>query len=68
MSKLAILGHDRSQMIDCSDVIPVPPTLKASPAHLPAGATMNDIEQACATAAFPSLSADPGPATAVPPV
>ncbi|KAF7360777.1 Peroxidase [Mycena venus] len=36
--------------------------------HLPAGKTMNDIEQACASAAFPSLTAEPGPATSVPPV
>ncbi|KAF8895143.1 manganese peroxidase 2 [Infundibulicybe gibba] len=36
--------------------------------HLPAGKTANDIEQACASSAFPALTADPGPATSVPPV
>ena len=36
--------------------------------HLPAGFTQNDIEQACATAAFPVLPADPGPVTTVAPV
>ena len=25
MAKLAILGQDRSKMIDCSEVIPIPP-------------------------------------------
>ncbi|KAF7305067.1 Peroxidase [Mycena kentingensis (nom. inval.)] len=67
MAKMAIIGHSRSSMVDCSDVIPIPPPLDTTP-HLPAGKTMNDIEQACATAAFPTLTADPGPATSVPPV
>ncbi|KAF7369242.1 Peroxidase [Mycena venus] len=67
MSKMAIIGHNRANMVDCSDVIPVPKPVVGTP-HLPAGKTMNDIEQACATAPFPSLTADPGPATSVPPV
>ncbi|KAJ7843070.1 putative versatile peroxidase [Mycena olivaceomarginata] len=67
MAKLAILGHNRANMVDCSDVIPVPKPVVGKP-HLPAGKTMNDIEQACNTAPFPSLTADPGPATSVPPV
>ncbi|KAF7360776.1 Peroxidase [Mycena venus] len=67
MSKMATIGNDRSKMVDCSDVIPVPKPVVGTP-HLPAGKTMNDIEQACASAAFPSLTADPGPATSVPPV
>lgn len=45
MDKLATLGQDRSKLIDCSDVIPVPKPLQ-SKAHLPAGLTMNNIEQA----------------------
>ncbi|KAF5370754.1 hypothetical protein D9758_002111 [Tetrapyrgos nigripes] len=67
MLKMSILGHRQSDLIDCSEVIPVPRPLVGSP-HLPAGNKMNDIEQACATAPFPSLTADPGPATSVPPV
>ncbi|KAJ7909609.1 putative versatile peroxidase [Mycena leptocephala] len=67
MSKMAVIGHNRANMVDCSDVIPVPPPLVGKP-HLPAGKKMADIEQACHTAPFPSLTADPGPATAVPPV
>ncbi|KAJ7677881.1 putative versatile peroxidase [Mycena polygramma] len=67
MAKMAIIGHDRSNLVDCSDVIPVPKPVVGTP-HLPAGKTMNDIEQACSTAAFPTLTADPGPATSVAPV
>nr|QNH91263.1 peroxidase [Pleurotus tuber-regium] len=67
MLKMSLLGQDQSQMIDCSDVIPVPKPLVGT-AHLPAGATHNDVEQACATTPFPAIAADPGPVTAVPPV
>nr|BAA33449.1 manganese peroxidase [Pleurotus ostreatus] len=67
MDKLATLGQDRSKLIDCSDVIPVPKPLQ-SKAHFPAGLTMNNIEQACASTPFPALTADPGPVTTVPPV
>lgn len=67
MLKMSLLGQNQASMIDCSEVIPVPACLKTS-AHLPAGKTKNDIEQACATSSFPALTADPGPATAVPPV
>ncbi|KAJ7699236.1 versatile peroxidase VPL1 [Mycena rosella] len=67
MMKLATVGQDASKLIDCSDVIPVPKPVVGSP-HLPAGLTMDDIEQACATAAFPTLTALPGPVTSVAPV
>ena len=67
MLKLSTLGQNTKNMIDCSEVIPTPKPANVK-AHLPAGKTMNDIEQACATAAFPSLTADPGPATSVPAV
>ena len=67
MAKLAILGHDRADMIDCSEVIPVPKAFTKA-ATFPAGITINDVEQACADAPFPTLSTDPGPATSVPPV
>jgi hypothetical protein len=45
MSKMAIIGHNRANMVDCSDVIPVPKPVVGTP-HLPAGKTMADIEQA----------------------
>ncbi|KAJ7463273.1 manganese peroxidase 3 [Mycena latifolia] len=66
MAKLAVIGQNTAHMVDCSDVIPVPKPVIGK-AHLPAGATMNDIEQACATAAFPTLTADPGKHAYFPP-
>ena len=36
--------------------------------HIPAGLSNSDIEQACATAAFPVLPVEPGPVTSVAPV
>ena len=43
--KMTILGHSESDLTECSEVIQTPPALKGA-AHLPAGSTMNDIEQA----------------------
>ena len=54
-------------MVDCSDVIPVPKPFTGS-ATFPAGLSNADVEQACATSAFPTLKTDPGPATSVAPV
>ena len=48
MSKLAIIGHDRSQLIDCSEVIPVPKPFTGQ-AMFPAGLSNADIEQAVST-------------------
>lgn len=45
MAKLAVVGHDASEMIDCSEVIPVPQPFNG-PAVLPPSLTHNDIEQA----------------------
>ena len=64
VAKLAILGNKREDLIDCSDVVPTPPA-PASTAHLPAGLTHNDVEQACASTPFPTLPTDPGPVTTV---
>ncbi|KAF8160931.1 manganese peroxidase 3 [Crassisporium funariophilum] len=64
MLKLSLLGQNQAKMIDCSEVIPVPKPLTTKP-HLPAGFNMNQIEQACAQAPFPALTADPGPETSV---
>jgi hypothetical protein len=44
--KLAVLGQDTSKMVDCSELIPVPPQLKIATAHFPAGLTNADVEQA----------------------
>ncbi|KAJ7100803.1 putative versatile peroxidase [Mycena belliarum] len=67
MAKMAVIGQDKRKMVDCSDVIPIPKPVVGTP-HLPAGKTMGDIEQACTSSAFPTLTADPGPATSVAPV
>ncbi|KAI0312758.1 manganese peroxidase 2 [Amylostereum chailletii] len=67
MAKLAVLGQDTSKMVDCSDVIPVPPALVGS-AHFPAGLSASDLDIACTATPFPTLPTDPGPATTVAPV
>ncbi|KAJ8520007.1 hypothetical protein ONZ45_g3115 [Pleurotus djamor] len=65
--KLTQVGQDPTKMIDCSDVLPVPPAL-IGVAHLPAGKTARDIEPACAETPFPALATDAGRPTAVPKV
>ncbi|KAI0256111.1 manganese peroxidase 3 [Lactifluus subvellereus] len=67
MAKLAVLGQKSNDLIDCSDVIPMPKPLVGT-AHLPAGSSPKDIESSCQSYPFPTLTADPGPATSVPPV
>ena len=62
-----VLGHSESSLTECSEVIQDPPSLKAD-AHFPAGQTHGNVEQACATTPFPTLSTDPGPVTSVAPV
>ncbi|KAJ7635751.1 putative versatile peroxidase [Mycena polygramma] len=65
--RMGNIGHNPADLIDCSDVIPAAPPLPANAGpHLPAGQTQSDIEQACATAPFPTFTAQPGPATHVP--
>lgn len=44
--KLAVLGHDINNMVDCSEVIPEPPNVKIKAATFPAGQTNADVEQA----------------------
>ncbi|KAJ3492267.1 hypothetical protein NLI96_g116 [Meripilus lineatus] len=67
MAKLAVLGQNVDDLVDCSDVIPIPKPLNEA-ATFPAGLTHNDVEQACATTPFPTLATDPGPVTSVAPV
>ncbi|KAF8148787.1 manganese-dependent peroxidase [Mycena galopus ATCC 62051] len=66
--KMGLVGQDVSKMVDCSDVIPAPPTLSASQAQafFPPGLTIKDIEQACASKPFPNLPTAPGAAETVP--
>ncbi|KAK7454055.1 fungal class II heme-containing peroxidase [Stygiomarasmius scandens] len=67
MVKLSLVGQDRRRLTDCSEVIPIPRRVTSQP-HLPAQKTLDDIDEACAATPFPTLSADPGPATSVAPV
>jgi hypothetical protein len=87
MAKLAVLGQNAMELIDCSDVIPEPKPVVGT-AHLPAGYSSKDIEESvralglnlvrrqcvtksnvqCKYLPFPSLTANPGPPTRVPPV
>ncbi|RPD54032.1 manganese-repressed peroxidase [Lentinus tigrinus ALCF2SS1-7] len=67
MKKLSTLGFDQSTLTDCSDVIPVPTGTVRDP-FLPAGKSMSDIEAACSSTPFPTLSADSGPVTTIPAV
>lgn len=48
MAKLAVLGQDISNMIDCSEVIPEPKPLPAANSHsvFPPGFTNSDVDQA----------------------
>ncbi|KAI0027367.1 manganese-dependent peroxidase [Vararia minispora EC-137] len=63
-AKMQILGQDPSQLIDCSEVMPIPQPFTGR-AMLPAGLTHNDVEQACASTPFPTLPTAPGPVTSV---
>ena len=59
MSKLAVLGQNRDDLVDCSEVIPQVEDVKKKP-FLPAGKTMENIEASCPDTPFPTLTADPG--------
>lgn len=70
MAKLAVLGQDTSNMIDCSEVIPEPKPLPAanSQSVFPPGFTNADVDQACASTPFPYLPTASGQATPIAPV
>ena len=58
MSKLAILGHSRQSLIDCSDVVPVPKPAVKKPASFPATKSAADLELTCKSLRFPTLTTD----------
>ncbi|KAI0796055.1 manganese peroxidase isozyme precursor [Abortiporus biennis] len=68
MAKMSILGHNAHDLVDCSEVIPVPSKAKSNTAVLPAGKTLADIEASCRTARFPKIPTTPGPETSIAPV
>ncbi|KAI0031561.1 manganese peroxidase [Vararia minispora EC-137] len=63
-AKMQVLGQDTSQLIDCSEVIPISKPFTGQ-AMFPAGLTKSDVEQACASTPFPTLPTAPGPVTSV---
>jgi len=63
--KMAILGHNREDLVDCSEVLPPPAAPVTKPPTFPATKSNKDIEQACATTPFPTLSSDPGAAETI---
>ena len=65
MKKMAVLGHNPADLIDCSEAvpIPVPPVNKAT--TYPAQKSIADVQQSCSSP-FPSLDTDPGQPTTIP--
>ncbi|CAA7268285.1 unnamed protein product [Cyclocybe aegerita] len=66
MAKLKTLGQP-SNLIDCSDVIPVPAPFKTAIKY-PASFSKEDVQIACHLLPFPSIATVAGPAPTVPPV
>ncbi|CAK5261862.1 unnamed protein product [Mycena citricolor] len=60
MAKMAILGSRRSDLVDCSAVVPVPKPALNKPASYPATKHARDIQQACPYYEFPTLTTDRG--------
>jgi cytochrome c peroxidase len=65
VARLAVLGQDVNKLIDCSSVIPKPPSLIDDPVF-PPGQTIADIDQSCDLERFPNLKTAPGPPLVVP--
>ena len=58
MAKLAVVGNDKSKMVDCSSLIPVPvPPVQGKHATYPATKSFADVEKNCHRP-FPSLATD----------
>jgi manganese peroxidase len=58
MAKLAVLGHNTRDLIDCSEVVPPASTVAVAPASFPATKGPADLEIACNARAFPTLTQD----------
>ncbi|KAJ6576878.1 manganese peroxidase [Mycena vulgaris] len=62
MAKMAILGHNRKNLIDCSDVVPATVETPVKPARrvpFPATKSAKDLQLSCKQP-FPSLTTDRG--------
>jgi manganese peroxidase len=57
MSKMAIIGHNRKDLIDCSEAVPVPQSPVKKRATFPATKGIKDVEHVCQKP-FPTLSTD----------
>ena len=55
MAKLAVLGQNPRDLVDCSEVIPQPPAFNG-PATFPAGFGLSDIEQGVREIVYPIYS------------
>ena len=55
MLKMSLLGFDQSALTDCSDVIPVPTGTVQDP-FVPAGLTLDDLQPACSSSTFPTVT------------
>jgi hypothetical protein len=51
MAKMSVLGHNVNDLIDCSDVIPIPKPLTA-PITFPAGFSRADVQQAVSAQSY----------------
>ncbi|GJE87943.1 manganese peroxidase [Phanerochaete sordida] len=60
MAKLAVLGHNTANLVDCSNVVPQPKPAVNKPASFPATTGPQDLELNCPTQEFPTLTTDPG--------
>ncbi|EJF61826.1 manganese peroxidase 2 [Dichomitus squalens LYAD-421 SS1] len=60
MAKLAVLGHNADDLVDCSAVVPKPKLAVAVSAAFPATKGPDDLELSCNTSRFPNLPIDHG--------
>nr|QOW95911.1 manganese peroxidase GbMnP_U6011 [Ganoderma boninense] len=67
MLKMSLLGFDQSALTDCSDVIPTATGTVQDP-FLPAGLTVDDLQPACSSSAFPTVNTVAGAVTSIPAV
>nr|BAR45980.1 manganese peroxidase isozyme [Phlebiopsis crassa] len=65
MAKLAVLGHNRNDLIDCSDVVPKPKPAVNTPATFPATTGPKDLQLTCDVLRFPTLKTAPGTEQAI---